>query len=267
MTFLSSTLIEFEMGLSMSYCPGSGTTNAWLFGRHTPRHAALVERDITFLAEMADHPLFLPYLLCTYLKSSVDRQIYSSMEKLFTVEAESGQSGIVLVGRNGVMPRGNCDDPELSKRATGISQLAIALNGYCQGLLLNIESIQRAFCKMDSAVPDLSCRRVVTLQQRRMLEERLEHLHQKARYSVLRIAHLRERAMVQSSAVWYREASSVIPPSTGKRTCQAFVFLGGKCMLTPNGTSDPQPPSPQGKRNQRRAGGIFPHHCHRRQEG
>ena len=200
-TCLTSTLIEFEMGLSLSYCPRSGTTNAWLFGRHTTRHAALVERDITLLADMADHPLFLPYLMCIYLKSSIDRQIYTSTEKLFLVEADSGESGIVLVGRNGVMPRGGCNDPELSKRATGVSQLAIALNGYCQALLLNIDSIKCSFVRMESMVPNMASGRILSLQQRRILEEHLDHLKMKTQYSLLRIDQLRERAQVQSSAV------------------------------------------------------------------
>ncbi|KAJ2903657.1 hypothetical protein MKZ38_009496 [Zalerion maritima] len=228
MACLSSTLIEFEMGLSMAYCPRSNTTNAWLFGRHTTRHAALVERDITFLAEMADHPLFLPYLLCTYLKSSIDRQIYTSTEKLFLVEAESGQSGIVLVGRNGVMPRGNCDDPELSKRATGISQLAISLNIYCQGLLLNIEGILQAFPKMEAVVPDLSCRRLVALQQSKTLQERLCHLDQKARFSILRITHLRERATVQSSAIYNHLAHRANEINVGLAESSRIIAIDAK---------------------------------------
>jgi hypothetical protein len=184
---------------TISHCRASNITNAVLFCRSSAQ-AAHIGDTITGIAQVATHPAVIPTLLCTFHLDLLNYKVDSTWERLFDVEVASGQSGIILVNDTGRVPTGNCNDPNLSKEAIGVAQLAIAWESYAQSDVELIASINKfvTSCNMASAEPSM---RPIQFKQTRVLREYLSLVFQRGNMLQHGARHLRARAEVQVSTV------------------------------------------------------------------
>jgi len=162
--------------------------------------AAHIGDTVTALAQVATHPALIPALLCNFHLDVLNYKMDTSWDRLFEVEAASGQTGILLVDEAGPIQTGDCDDPDLSKKATGVAQLAIAWENYSHSNVELIASISKfvASCDAVSAEPDM---RPVRGKQKQVIEEYLSLVFQRGTLLRQRTTHLRARAEVQASTV------------------------------------------------------------------
>lgn len=152
------------------------------------------------LAQVATHPALIPALLCNFHLDVLNYNMDTSWDRLFEVEAASGQTGILVVNDAGPVPTGDCDDPDLSKKATGVAQLAIAWENYSHSNVELIASISKfvASCDAASVEPDM---RPIRGKQKQVIEEYLSLVFQRGTLLRQRATHLRARAEVQASTV------------------------------------------------------------------
>ena len=148
---------------------------------------------MTGIAQVATHPAFIPTLLNIFHLDLLDDKVRISWGKLFDVETASGQSGILLVTNAGCRPTGNCDDPDLSKKAIGVVQLAIALESYAQSNIEIIDSINK-FVASYNPEPG-----TIQVEQKQILKEYLGLVSQRGSMVLYGARHLRARADVQFS--------------------------------------------------------------------
>jgi hypothetical protein len=137
-----SELVGMKASATISHCRKTNTTNAVLFCS-SHEGTAYIGDAVTGIAQVATHPAFIPTLLSIFHLDLLDDKVRISWGKLFDVETASGQSGIRLVTNGGCRPTGNCDDPDLSKKAIGVVQLAIELESYAQSNIEIIDSIHK----------------------------------------------------------------------------------------------------------------------------
>src|SRR5580700_3153641 len=126
-----STLLGVTFSVALSHCRSANITNAVVFCR-SPTQLACVGDTIAGIAQVATHPAIIPALLCNLRLDVLKYNISAAWSRLFKVEAASGQSGIQLFSVTGPIPIGNCDDPNLSKKAIGVAQQAIAWDSYAK---------------------------------------------------------------------------------------------------------------------------------------
>ena len=189
-----SDLVGMKASVSVSHCRTTNITNALLFS-HSPKQTAYIGDAVAGIAQLATHPAVIPTLLCNFHLDLLSRKLETTWNTLFDVEASSGQSGILLVTSTGLMPTGNCNDPNLSKKAIGAAQLAIAWETYAQSDFEFIAFINEFVASYD-ADPG-----TIQAQQTQVLKEYLSLVSQRGTMLLHGARHLRARAEVQASTV------------------------------------------------------------------
>lgn len=135
------------------------------------------------------------------------------------IEQASGQTGIALLHGaapgDRVLPLGNADDPDLSRKAIRELQLATAWVNYVarsQALVHDVGGFMAKFMHQagNERLKD----------QGRILEEYLALMGRRGEFLEHKSRHLLERARIQVEAVY---SLPLIP--------QARVFLFGKCVV------------------------------------
>lgn len=183
-----------NVALSLSYCSSTRVTNALLLGL-SPIQAVFLYNQVKKLATIAGHPALLPTLLSTYRSSLLEKLIGDQMSNLFLVENQSGQTFVSVLTEQGILPRKNPSDEDISNNALGIMQLAPIWECYAKSLLLQIESIKRFIQAFGDKNPE------DTTQIREMLLERLDFLYQKGNMMLYKVQSTRDRGSAQVSAV------------------------------------------------------------------
>jgi hypothetical protein len=125
-----SGLVGMKFSTAISHSCTSNITNVLLLCQSLEQ-AARIGDAIEGIAKVAPHPAVVPLMLCTFHLNLLNRRVDTTWENLFDIEAASGQSGI-LDPDDGFIVVGKCDDPKLSKKAIGATQLAIAWETYAQ---------------------------------------------------------------------------------------------------------------------------------------
>jgi hypothetical protein len=194
----SRGVLAIDLALSLSYCPSTGLTYALLLG-HSDLQAAFIQQQIKELAQLASHPALLPTLVCTYLRTLLQRLADQAFNNLLNVEAESGQSVFSVYSEFGPRPLENRSDADNSKYALGVIQLVTAWENYTKGLLFDIESVQNFIGYINSIAP--SAQRAPVEMQGLVLNERLRFLAQKGNSVLWRVQFIKERAQAQLTAV------------------------------------------------------------------
>jgi hypothetical protein len=126
-----STLVGMEVSVAMSHCRTINITNAVLFCQSSAQ-AAHLGAAVAGIAQVATQPAIFPTLLCNFHFDILNSKLDITWDRLFKVEATSGQSGIRLFNNAGLIPTGHCDDPNLRRKAIGVAQLAITWEDYNQ---------------------------------------------------------------------------------------------------------------------------------------
>jgi hypothetical protein len=198
MKFPGSELVGMDASLSLSYDVAEHSTCALMVCRHSSQ-ASHIANTVERLASVANHPAGIPALLCSLHQHILLNKIDLSWEDVFQIENASGQSGVSLIvnERGDILPPGNCDDPDLSKKATRATQHAIAWETYTSGSQALISAV-KSFLKSNvlDHSPEGHLRK-----QSLILEEYLDLISQRADSLNHRAKHLRARAEVQVGAV------------------------------------------------------------------
>ena len=193
-----SDLVGMKFSATISHCRTSNITNAVLLC-HRSDQAAHIRDAVVGIAQVATHPAVIPTLLSVFHLDLLNHKVVTTWGRLFDIEAASGQSEIPftrLVTDTGFIPVGNCDDPNLSKKAIGATQFAIAWETYAQSDMELIASINEFVALYH---PE---RGTVQFQQTQVLKEYLALVSQKGSMLLHTTRHLRARAEVQVSTVW-----------------------------------------------------------------
>ncbi|KAI1142076.1 hypothetical protein F5Y05DRAFT_369638 [Hypoxylon sp. FL0543] len=201
MSSFSSLLIGVKIGVSMSYDPSTGIINAILLGSGLQDGFDWLHEDLEHLSAVADNPFLLPTLICQRLAEAIYTATDSMFDELHQVEIGSGQSGIKMFGENGMpIPRGNCEDPNLSMAVLGISQKALAVEGYVRGHMLTATSIERELLEFPwQQIPSIDYDRVK--EQNDFILKQLGFIRRVLDFALLRVEHLKQRADVQATAI------------------------------------------------------------------
>lgn len=212
------TLLGMKVSVTMSHCRSANITNAVLFCKSSAQTAHIGD-TVAGIAQVATHPAVIPALLCNFHLDILNYKMDTTWDRLFEVEAASGRTGIILVNDAGPIPTGNCDDPDLSKKATGVAQLAIAWENFSHSNVELIASINKfvASCDAPSVEPSM---RPIQGKQRLVIEEYLSLVVQRGSLLQQSARHLRARAEVQVSTVcrqlhldkiWTNDSSDIQP--------------------------------------------------------
>ena len=167
-----SDLVGIKVSASVSHCRTTNITNAILFS-HSPGQAAYIGDAVTGIAQVATHPAVIPTLVCSFYLNLLNCKLDTTWNTLFDVEASSGESGIFLVTNSDCIPTGNCDDPNLSKKAIGAAQLAIAWETYAQSSIELIAFVDEFVTSYDADPA------TIQLQQTQVLKEYLSLVSQR----------------------------------------------------------------------------------------
>lgn len=193
-----SDVVGIDASVSLSHCAVKAITNALVVCRSSSQISCIAD-TVETLGTVATHPVALPTILCSLHQNKVIDGIDLSWRDMFQIEHKSGQSGIV-VGHRGerIRPSGKCDDPDLSRKAIGVTQLAISWETYAAGGQMLIDAV-KLFLK--SYVTDNDLKNEVLADQSQVLLEHLDLIALRADSLQHRAKHLRSRAEVQVSAV------------------------------------------------------------------
>ncbi|KAI1470491.1 uncharacterized protein F4812DRAFT_417805, partial [Daldinia caldariorum] len=197
----TSLLIGVKVGISMSYCPSTGVTNAVLMRSGPQNGFAWLEQDLEQLASLADNPFLIPILVCQHLTEAFCSFVDDNYDRLHQVEFGSGQTGITMIGENGTpISRGNCENPNLSVTVLGVAQHSLAVEAYVRGQLLTVDLIKDellAFPWQQALSTDK--RRVQ--EQNALLLKQLDFINRTLKIALIRIDHLKQRTTVQATAI------------------------------------------------------------------
>ncbi|KAI0128221.1 hypothetical protein F4776DRAFT_629640 [Hypoxylon sp. NC0597] len=201
MSSFSSLLIGIKIGVSMSYDPSTGITNAILLGSGLKDGFAWLHQDLEHLSALADNPFLIPTLICQRLTEAIYTSVDNNFDRLHQVEIGSGQTGIMMFGENGMpIPPGNCEDPNLSIVVLGIAQKALAIEGYIRGHMITISSIKKELSDFPwEQIFSIDYDRVK--EQNEFIVKQLEFIGRVLDFALLRVGHLKERADVQAKAI------------------------------------------------------------------
>ncbi|KAK3317596.1 hypothetical protein B0T19DRAFT_435247 [Cercophora scortea] len=202
MTLLGSSLVGMNTKLSMSHSVTRRRTEALLLCQYST-HASYISYMIRDLAPVITHPAAIPTMLLTLYHSILRRRISSTWHEVLEVELSSGQSGIALwqpfSDNTGVLPLGNCDDPDISKKAIRETQLAVAWNTYVPRGTALVAAV-KAF--LESYTHDhVQQDNKVTARQCRILSDYLQLSSQESHTLHTSAQHLLERARIQVEAI------------------------------------------------------------------
>ncbi|KAI1412253.1 hypothetical protein F5Y13DRAFT_180319 [Hypoxylon sp. FL1857] len=201
MSSFSSLLIGIKVGVSMSYDPSTGTTDAVLLASGLQEGFAWLHQDLEHLSAFADNPFLVPALVCQRLTEAIYNAVDNMFDRLHQVEIRSGQTGIMMFGENGMpMSRGNCEDPNLSIAVLGIAQKALAVEGYIRGHTITINSIKTEFLGFPwREIPSINYDRVK--KQNEFIIKLLDFNRRVLDFAMLRVEHLKQRSNVQATAI------------------------------------------------------------------
>ncbi|KAI0828410.1 hypothetical protein F5Y06DRAFT_308360 [Hypoxylon sp. FL0890] len=201
MSSFSSLLIGIKVGVSMSYDPSTGVSNALVLGSGSQDGFSWLYQDLEHLSALADNPFLVPTLICQRLTEAIYTATDNMFDLLHQVEIESGQTGIMMFGENGMpIPRGNCEDPSLSTAVLGVSQKALAVEGYVKGHILTVSSIKEELLKFPwQQIPSIDLDHVK--EQNEFILKQLGFISRTLDFALLRVGHLKQRADVQATAI------------------------------------------------------------------
>jgi hypothetical protein len=208
----SRGILAIDLALSLSHCPKTRVTYALLLGR-SERQAAFIQQQIQQLAQIAHHPAFLPTLVCTYHRTLLQRLCDRANNDLFNVETDSGQTWAPVYDEFGLLPQGNCDDAEITKRALGVIQMATAWEAYVKAVLSDVESLQEFIEHVNTLTP--TARKDVVRAEGEILDERLRFLGGKGKFVLWRFQYIMQRAQAQQNAVSMHKFSYISPCTKG----------------------------------------------------
>ncbi|KAI1660748.1 hypothetical protein F4813DRAFT_348216 [Daldinia decipiens] len=197
----TSLLVGTKVGVSMSYCPSTGITNAVMM-RSGPRDGfTWLEQDLEQLASLADNPFLIPTLVSQHLTEAFCSAIDRNFDRLHEAELGSGQTGITMIGENGMpMPRGNCEDPNLSVTVLGVAQHVLAVEAYIRGQLLTVDMIKNELLTFPwQQSPPVNHDRLK--EQNELLVKQLDFISRTLDIALIRINHLKQRTTVQATAI------------------------------------------------------------------
>ncbi|KAH8727393.1 hypothetical protein GQ44DRAFT_725279 [Phaeosphaeriaceae sp. PMI808] len=200
MKFRGGTLLGMQVSLAISHCRSTNITDAALFCNSFAQ-AAYIRDAIARVAQVATHPGLIPAFICNFGLEALERKVDNSWDSLFAVETASGQTGILLVTDAGPITTGNSDDPDLSKKAIGVAQRAIAWESYSESTAELVTSVSN-FVGSYNAVSDEPGIQTIQDKQRQPIEEYLSLVIQRGNSMQRSVRHLRARAEVQLSTVY-----------------------------------------------------------------
>ncbi|KAK3689367.1 hypothetical protein B0T22DRAFT_536304 [Podospora appendiculata] len=201
-TLPGSPLVDMSARLSMSHSVRQRSTEALLLCHHSTQ-ASYISYMMENLAPVVTHPAAIPTMPLTLYHSILKRRVGSTWNGVLGIELSSGQSGIAVWQPFGnitkVLPPGNCDDPDISKRAIRETQLAVAWNTYVpRGTALVaavktfLESYTRDHVQQDDEI---------TARQSRILDDYLQLSSQESHTLHTSAQHLLGRARIQVEAI------------------------------------------------------------------
>jgi hypothetical protein len=196
-----------KTGVVVSYCPSTGAINALLTGTEGGEGLDWLEGDLMHLEKLADNPFLVPLMLCYRISEAICNTIDARFAHLHYVESSSGLTGITLVDRNGgVYPKGKAENPQLSLQILAVGQVSLAIEAYSRGLLVSLETMENELSSFPWAecIPHELDR--VTRQNEVILKE-LHLIRKKVQISLVRIDNLKQRAVMQNTAVSWHLAS------------------------------------------------------------
>ena len=196
----SNKIGGLKTSLSVTYLPHRNSISAMLLSE-SDEALSWVERDLRFHETLADNPFLLPFLFCRRFVDAISKSLDDQFDLLHQIEADSGQTGILLVDVMGrVVPKRDGREDDLSLEILGVSQRAAVIEASARGHLLTMESVRAeliAFPWPEMSEVELKRRE----KQNRIISKQLDYITQKVQFSVLRVYNLKERANVQSTAV------------------------------------------------------------------
>ncbi|KAI8960826.1 hypothetical protein F5Y11DRAFT_328553 [Daldinia sp. FL1419] len=197
----TSLLIGIKVGVSMSYCPSTGVINAVMMKSGSEDGFSWLEEDLKQLASIADNPFLIPTLICQHLTEAFCSSVDQNFDRLHEVEFGSGQTGIAMIGENGVpMSRGNCEDPNLSVTVLGVAQHSLAVEAYIRGQLLTVGMIKTEISAF-SWEQSVSGSHNRIKEQNDLLVKQLDFISRTLEIALTRINHLKQRTTVQATAI------------------------------------------------------------------
>ncbi|OTA95519.1 hypothetical protein M434DRAFT_9766 [Hypoxylon sp. CO27-5] len=197
----SSLLVGLKISVSMSYNPATGIINAVLLGNGSDDGLAWLHQDLEHLSALADNLFLVPTLICQRLSEVIFASIDDNFDQLHQVEIGSGQTGIMMFGENGMpMPRGNCEDPNLSTAILGVGQQALAIEAYIRGHMLTVNSVKKELLEFPwQEFPSVDYDRV--REQSEFLEKQLDFISRTLDFALIRVGHLKQRSNMQATAI------------------------------------------------------------------
>ncbi|KAK4225314.1 hypothetical protein QBC38DRAFT_483401 [Podospora fimiseda] len=199
MVLPGSSLLGTSASVFISHSLSTKSTNALLLCRHW-HHAQYISDMIMDLPGLMTHPAAIPTMLCNLLQTRLLEEIGRTWHRVFDVELGSGQSGIQIVSPSeGVLPAGMCDDPDLSRRAIAVTQMAAAWNSYAprsQALIYAVKTFLQESDGNRGRQDDDTLSKQSTI-----LQDYLERSSQRAEMVCHSVKHLLGRAQIQMEAI------------------------------------------------------------------
>ena len=190
-----------DIALSISHDPNTGVTCALLLGC-SDSQVAFILHQLRILASLASHPLLLPTLISTYIRTFLGNYSDDIATRLLRLEMESGQTGVLSYDEHGLWPLGQRNDyAALTSEVLGVIQLAVTWENYAKGLLFNIKSIQECISYINLATP--SPRKETVEAKSAILDERLRFLSHKGNITLWRLQFVAQRTQAQMTAVCF----------------------------------------------------------------
>jgi len=194
-----SDLVKMDAVVFVSHSTTERTTDVLLLCNYWCQ-ASYISDMIMELAGVVTHPAAIPVLLCNLYRNVLSRRVQSTWNDLFQTEVSSGRSGIAIVQPSGAaLAPGNCDDPDISRKAISVTQLAIAWDVY-MSRGNSISAAVKSFLElyMESYVQPGD---ELLVAQSQILWNHLDVGLQRADALSYSIKHLLERAKIQVEAV------------------------------------------------------------------
>ncbi|KAI1386113.1 uncharacterized protein F4822DRAFT_430986 [Hypoxylon trugodes] len=197
----SSLLIGTKLAASMSYCPSTGVTNALVLGSGEQDGFSWLQQDLEQLAPLSDSPFLVPMIICQRLTDAISDSVDGISNRLHQVEIGSGQTGIMIVGDNGLpMPRGHCEDPNLSVAILSVAQQLVAVEAYIKGHSVTVRSVKSEMLEFPwHQFPSTNSDEV--REQNKLIAKQLDFIDRSLSFALFGVEHLKQRANVQATAI------------------------------------------------------------------
>ncbi|KAF2726860.1 hypothetical protein EJ04DRAFT_570888 [Polyplosphaeria fusca] len=186
--------------LALSHSRTTNTTNALLVCKG-PEQATYVCNAIERVSSLSTHPALIPCVLCNCSLDVVDEKVDVTWVELFLVELDSGQTGVSLVSDGALLEPRDCSDPNISKRATGVSQRALAWGIYADLVNSLIAEVADFVASYGTGLADTDLI-ALRVEQGQIIKDQVSLISQRGRSLRRRIEHLRGRAEVQVTTIY-----------------------------------------------------------------